>query len=79
MKKILFFCLFVFFISEVFETHIIGGEMRYEYKGAGTFPNTKKYVIHLLLLKDNASGAALPSQCTVGIYNNEYKKLQIFY
>lgn len=70
MKKIIFLCLFVFFISNAFATHIIGGEMRYEYIGPGTFPNTKKYRCRLLLFR-GPSGAALATQYVVGVFNND--------
>lgn len=71
MKHILISFLFAFFISNAFATHIIGGEMRYEYIGPGAFPNTKQYRIHLLLLKDNNSGANLNTQYVVGVFNND--------
>jgi len=70
MKKILFFCLFVFFISDAFATHIIGGEMRYEYIGPGSLPNTKQYRCRLLLFR-GPTGAGLATQYIVGVFNND--------
>lgn len=72
MKKILFFFLFIFSISEGYATHIIGGEMRYEYIGPGTAPNSKLYRIRLLLLKGSSTtGAPLITQYIVGVFNND--------
>jgi len=72
MKKILFSCFFILFISNAFATHIIGGEMRYEYIGPGLSPNSKQYRIRLLLLKgDSPFGADLITQYIVGVFNND--------
>jgi gliding motility-associated-like protein len=72
MKKLLFSCLFAVSFLNVFATHIIGGEMRYEYIGPGGSPGSKMYRIRLLLLKgSSAIGAALQSQYIVGVFNND--------
>lgn len=51
-------------------THIIGGEMTYEYLGPGTAPNTKKYKISLILFR-GPGGATLINQYVVGVFNND--------
>ncbi|HRI23895.1 MAG TPA: PKD domain-containing protein [Ferruginibacter sp.] len=72
MKKILFSCLFFLIVSDAFATHIIGGEMRYEYIGPGVAPNSKQYRIRLLMMKgDSPTGAALATQYIIGIFNND--------
>lgn len=70
MKKILFSCLLVFLFSDAFATHIIGGEMRYEYIGPGLAPNSKQYRVRLLMLK-GPTGALLSTQYVVGVFNND--------
>ena len=70
MKKILFSCLFIFLFSNAFATHIIGGEMRFEYIGPGAAPNSKQYRIRLLLLK-GPTGALLSTQYIVGVFDND--------
>ncbi len=70
MKKILFSLLFIITFQNAFSTHIIGGEMRYEYIGPGTAPNSKQYRIRLLLLR-GGTGASFISQYIVGIFNND--------
>lgn len=70
MKKLLLaFILTIAFYSG-FSTHIIGGEMRYEYVGPGAAPNSKQYRIRLLLLR-GPTGATFISQYIVGIFNND--------
>jgi gliding motility-associated-like protein len=72
MKKIIFSCLFALFVFNAFATHIIGGEVRYEYIGPGSTPGSKQYRIRLLLLKgSSAVGAALQSQYILGVFNND--------
>lgn len=71
MKQFLFAFLFIFCYGHVSATHIIGGEMRYEYIGPGSLPNTKLYKIRLLLLRDGASGAQFIPQYVVGVFNND--------
>ncbi|MEI8059473.1 MAG: PKD domain-containing protein, partial [Ferruginibacter sp.] len=72
MKRILFLYLFILSVSDVFATHIIGGEMRYEYIGPGVAPNSRIYRIRLLLLKGSSSlGAQLQSQYVVGVFDND--------
>lgn len=71
MKKLLFCFLFIVSFNEVFSTHIIGGEMRYEYIGPGSLPNSKLYRLRLLLLRDGTSGAQFIPQYVVGVFNND--------
>jgi gliding motility-associated-like protein len=74
MKKSLLVIILSFSAFTVFATHIIGGEMRYEYIGPGSTPNSKIYRIRLLLLKGDAVGqnvAQLSSFYTVGVFNND--------
>ena len=70
MKKILFSCLLIFLFPDAFATHIIGGEMRYEYIGPGAAPNSKQYRVRLLMLK-GPTGALLSTQYIVGVFNND--------
>lgn len=72
MKKVLCSFLLIFLFAEVHATHIIGGEMRYEYLGPGAAPNSKLYRIRILLMKgDSPTGAALAAQYIIGIFNND--------
>ena len=69
MKKL--FCLLLFFgvIFPVFASHIIGGEMVYEYIGPGANAGFKKYKITLKLFRDQYSvGAAMPPDVFIGIF-----------
>lgn len=72
MRMLLLLCLLFFIFFEASATHIIGGEMRYDYIGPGVAPNSKIYKIHLLLLKgDSPTGADLITQYIVGVFNND--------
>lgn len=74
MKKIILVCLLSLIISSGFAAHIIGGELRYEFVGPGSLPNTKIYKIILLLVKGDATGptvADLAPFYLVGIFNND--------
>lgn len=70
MKKIIFSSFFILFFFDGFATHIIGGEMRYEYVGPGNNPNSKQYRMRLLLLR-GPGGATFISQYIVGVFNND--------
>ena len=70
MKKILFFCLFVFLISDALATHIIGGEMSYTYIGPGMAPNSKQYKVQLLLFR-GPTGVGFQTFYIVGVFNND--------
>jgi gliding motility-associated-like protein len=67
--------LFTFFLSALgaFASHIVGGEMYYEYIGPGTAPNTHKYRITLRLFRDElcaAPCADMPSEVFIGVFDN---------
>ena len=70
MKKLLLVFSLIISFNEAFCTHIIGGEMRYEYIGPGTAPNSKQYKIRLLLLR-GVTGAGFINQYIVGVFNND--------
>ena len=72
MKRLLILSFFVSMFSTSFASHIIGGEMRYEYIGPGSTPNSKQYRIRLLLLKGDVPNVAdLINQYVVGVFNND--------
>lgn len=53
-------------------SHIVGGEMTYDYIGPGSTPNSGKYLITLKLFRDeNCSNCALmPLNVFIGIFDN---------
>ena len=69
-SKIFFLSLFLISATPIFATHLIGGEMRYEYLGPGGAPNSRQYRIRLLLLR-GPGGATFISQYIVGVFNND--------
>ena len=74
MKRFLLIILLIVLALPLTAAHIIGGELRYEYIGPGTVPNTKRFKIILLLFKGDASGgsvAPLAPSYVVGIFNND--------
>jgi gliding motility-associated-like protein len=54
-------------------SHIVGGEMLYEYVGPGATPNTSSYIIKLKLFRDQdcVSCAPMPPDVWIGIFNND--------
>lgn len=55
-------------------SHIVGGEMIYEYIGAGSTAGTKKYRITLRLFRDEhceAPCAGMPPNVFIGIFSND--------
>ena len=70
---ILLFIFVVSFFNEVTATHIVGGEMTYEYLGSN------RYRIHLDVYMDclNGSDQAISSdrQANIGIFNGKTKKM----
>src|SRR5450432_2309411 len=73
----LFFHLIIFLGATlpVFATHIVGGEMVYEYIGPGTDSGFKQYKITLKLFRDQfTTGAAMPTDVFIGIFDgvNQY-------
>jgi gliding motility-associated-like protein len=73
MKKILLsVLLIILFHTSSMATHLIGGEMRYEYIGPGIAPNSKQYRIRLYLFKGSSiAGAPFISRYIVGVFNND--------
>ncbi len=70
MKYLLLSFVFVICAFQGFATHIVGGEMTYEYIGPGLNPNTSQYKITLRLFRDElAGGAAMPSNVAIGIFD----------
>ncbi len=64
--------MFIFFgfIFPVFAEHIIGGEMIYEYLGAGNSAGFRKYRVTLKLFRDQfTSGAAMPPDVFIGFFD----------
>ncbi len=73
MKRFYLTICFLFSALLSFASHIEGGEMVYEYLGAGSTTNTKSYRITLRLFRDqNCTGcAAMPTNVYIGIFNND--------
>src|SRR5258708_17277828 len=72
MKKIFiaFFFTVCYYIS--LASHIVGGEMTYEYLGKGDQPNSNKYRITLKLFRDQSTtGAIMPPNVYIGLFNND--------
>ena len=71
MKKALLICLLVILALNTRASHIVGGEMTYQYLGVGATPNTGKYNIILKLFRDQNCGtcAAMPTDVFIGIYD----------
>src|SRR5690349_7063574 len=71
MKKVIVFFLIFSSSVQLFAAHIIGGEMYYYNRGAGSTPGTIKYEVVLKLYRDNtpgSNGAALDPSVNFGIY-----------
>ncbi len=70
MKQLFFVFILTALAFQGFATHIVGGEMSYEYIGAGLNPNTSQYKITLRLFRDELSGgAAMPGSVFIGIFD----------
>ncbi len=56
-----------------FASHIVGGEMIYEYLNPGSAANTQKYRVTLLLYRDEhcTMCAPMPEDVYIGIFNND--------
>lgn len=77
MRKLLILLTVLFFTVSSFASHIVGGEMLYEYLGPGAIANTKRYRITLRLFRDqhcNAPCAAMPANVYIGIFNNDNRQ-----
>jgi gliding motility-associated-like protein len=74
MKKQLLFFLFTLLSGiPVFASHIVGGEMIYEFISADTTAKTKKYRITLRLFRDEhcSNCALMPPNVWIGIFSND--------
>lgn len=78
MKKIAVFIITLFSFLPGFAMHIAGGELFYEYVGAGSVANTGKYKITMRLFRSCLSkGQTLEGEnVVIGIYNNNDLSLQ---
>ena len=72
MKKLCLFCITLSLSCNLFASHISGGELIYEYLGAGSSPNTDKFKITMRLFREcTSSGQVLNAEIVqIGIYNN---------
>ena len=77
MKKFLFALFFLFFTSNLFASHIVGGEVAYTYLGPGSLPNTSRYSVLLRLFTEcgqvcgGGTGVACPpTMPLIGVFNN---------
>ena len=76
MKRLLIGFFLVLCAMQGFATHIVGGEMTYEYIGKGLNPNTSNYKITLRLFRDElAGGDVMPTNFDVGIYGGQQQSL----
>lgn len=78
MKSILLVFVVLFAVlSQVYASHISGGELFYEDIGAGATPNTRKYKITMRLFRDcQSTGQTLQTESVViGIYSNSANSL----
>jgi gliding motility-associated-like protein len=77
MKKLLFILLTHLFVLSCSASHIVGGEVFYEYLGVGTLPNSNSYRITVRLFTDcdqlcggTTTVSCPPSTIRIGIFNN---------
>lgn len=72
MKRSLLILLCLFVATSLYAKHIVGGEVIYEYLGAGGTPNSKNYRITVRLFRDaqncNEGCASLPPTIPIGIF-----------
>jgi gliding motility-associated-like protein len=75
MKQVLLLLFIIFSCNIVCAKHITGGEVVYNYNGAGS-GSSKNYTITLRLFRDNlGGGAVMPISVALGIYNNDNSAL----
>lgn len=74
-KQLLFFALTLLFGLPVLASHVIGGEMIYEFISADAAAKTKKFRITLRLFRDEHCGncALMPDNVYIGIFSNDTK------
>lgn len=80
MKKLLLLFFGLLFLGgSVFASHIIGGEMIYEFLSADAAAGTKKYRITLRLFRDEfcLNCATMPPDVFIGIFNNDASRTQV--
>ena len=77
MKKFIILVLFTLIFSELFASHIVGGEVAYIYMGPGSQANTSRYTVILRLFTEcgqacgGSSGVACPpTSPLIGIFVN---------
>lgn len=72
-RKFLFLLSSMLLSLGVFASHVIGGEMIYEFLSADAAARTKKYRITLRLFRDEHCGncATMPVDVFIGIFNND--------
>jgi len=76
MKKFLFIALFSLAASNIFASHIVGGEVAYIYLGPGSQPGTSRYTVMLRLFTEcgqicGINGVACPpTSPLIGIFVN---------
>lgn len=74
MRKIFLVSLLIIFSLPSIASHIIGGEIRYEYISTNATGDSTRYKIILLLFKGDATGtnvAQLATSYVIGIFNND--------
>jgi gliding motility-associated-like protein len=70
LNKFVFFTFLVFF-SRLFASHIVGGDIYYDYLG------NNNYRIHVVIFRDcNSTGAGFDDPLQVGIYNSSNNLVQ---
>jgi gliding motility-associated-like protein len=77
-QRLLFLFLTLLFGPAVFASHIIGGEMIYEFVKADTVAHTKTFKLTLRLFRDEHCGncALMPDEEYIGVFNNDDRTLQ---
>ncbi|MDQ6815222.1 MAG: hypothetical protein M3040_15910, partial [Bacteroidota bacterium] len=77
MKKLVLLIITIFYFCPVFASHIAGGELFYEYSGAGSSANTSRYKVTMRLFRDcRSAGQTLEDErVVIGIYRTNEKSL----
>ena len=77
MKKYLSVVIFLIGFSDVFASHIVGGEVFYTYLGPGAIANTSRYRVTMRLFTEcgqacggGTSVACPPTSVIIGIFSN---------
>jgi PKD repeat protein len=74
-KQLLFLFTLLLFSLPVLASHVIGGEMIYEFLSADAAARTKRFRITLRLFRDEHCGncATMPTNVFIGIFSNDTK------